>query len=60
MAIGQGCKVHLRAEELPPGRLVVQVSKHVTAVIDGVIYDTHDCSRGGTRCVYGLWRKEAL
>jgi hypothetical protein len=27
-------------------------------VIDGVIHDTHDCSRGGTRCVYGYWRKE--
>jgi hypothetical protein len=26
-----------------------------TAVIDGVIYDTPDCSRGGTRCVYGYF-----
>jgi hypothetical protein len=57
MQIGQGCKVHLRAEELPPGRLIVQVSKHTVAVIDGVIHDTHDCSRGGTRCVYGVWSK---
>ena len=29
--------VHLRADELPPGRLVVSVSKHLTAVIVGVI-----------------------
>lgn len=56
MAIGSGCQVHLRAEELPPGRLAVSVSRHITAVLDGVIYDTHDPSRDGTRCVYGYWR----
>jgi len=55
MTIGQGCKVHLRDGELPLGRLVVQVTRHVTAVIDGVIHDTYDCSRDGTRCVYGYW-----
>jgi hypothetical protein len=60
MQIGQGCKVHLRAEELPTGRLIVQVSKHTVAVIDGVIYDTHDPSRGGTRCVYGYWSKTPI
>lgn len=56
MEVGSGCQVHLRADELPKGRLVVQVSKHVTAVIDGVVRDTHDPRRGGTRCVYGYWR----
>ena len=55
MRIGQGCRVHLRQSELPQGRLVVQVSKHLTAVIDGVIHDTHDPCRDGTRCVYGYW-----
>ena len=55
MAIAQGCKVHLRSDELPSGRLVVSVSKHVTAVIDGVIHDTHNPGRDGTRCVYGYW-----
>lgn len=58
MKIGSGCKVHLRAEELPKGRLIVHVSKHVVAVIDGVVHDTHDPSRGGTRCVYGYWIKD--
>lgn len=57
MLIGQGCKVHLRPGELPNGRLVVAVSRHLVAVIDGVIHDTSDCSRNGTRCVYGYWRK---
>lgn len=57
MQIGQGCKVHLRADELPKGRLIVQVSKHLTAVVDGVINDTANPSRGGTRCVYGYFYK---
>jgi hypothetical protein len=59
MKVGQGCKTHLRAEELPAGRLVVIVSRHLTAVIDGVIYDTHDPSREGSRCVYGYWQAPA-
>lgn len=57
MGFGTGCRVHLRDGELPPGRLVVSVSRHLVAVIDGVIHDTHDPSRDGTRCVYGYWRK---
>ncbi len=56
MHVGSGCRVHLRADELPAGRLIVRLSKHVAAVIDGTLYDTHDCSRGGTRCVYGYWQ----
>ena len=58
MQIGSGCKVHLRAGELPMGRLIVSVSKHITCVIDGTIQDTHDPSRHGTRCVYGYWTKD--
>jgi hypothetical protein len=57
MKIGSGCRVHLRERELPSGRLIVSVSRHMVAVIDGVIHDTHDPSRGGTRCVYGYWRE---
>lgn len=57
MEVGRGCQVHLAAGELPcEGPLVVSLSRHVTAVIDGVIHDTHDPSRNGTRCVYGYWR----
>jgi hypothetical protein len=67
MKIGEGCKVHLLKGELPAGRLVVSVSKHYTAVIDGVIRDTHDPTRATIwneagkpprmthRCVYGYW-----
>lgn len=57
MQIGSGCKVHLRAEELPSGTIICSVSKHIVAVIDGVIQDTFDCSRNGTRCVYGYYQK---
>ena len=70
MFIGSGCKVHLLAEELPSGRLIVRLSGHLCAVIDGVIHDTHDpqratlifdpgCAQGriAQRCVYGYWSK---
>ena len=55
MGIGTGCKTHLRRDELPMGKLIVSVSKHLVAVIDGIVQDTHDCTRGGNRCVYGYW-----
>lgn len=57
MKIGSGCTVHLRANELPSGAIIVKLSGHVAAVIDRVLYDTHDCSRNGTRCVYGYWTR---
>lgn len=55
MQIGSGTTIHLDPDELPPGRLVVAVSRHVCAVIDGVIRDTHDPTRDGTRAVYGYY-----
>lgn len=55
MEIGSGCKVHLRPGELPGGTIVVQLSAHVSAVKDGVIHDSHNPARDGTRCVYGYW-----
>lgn len=67
MRVGSGCKVSLIKGHLPPGRLVVAVSKHYTAVIDGVIRDTGNPSRTlrwhlpdgsmriSHRCVYGYW-----
>lgn len=56
MRIGAGTTVHLRADELPGGPLIARLSRHVTAVIDGAIRDTHDPSRDGTRAVYGIYR----
>jgi len=57
MRIGSGCKVHLDPDELPTGRLVVAVSKHYVAVVDGIVHDLYDPSRDGRRCVYGYWKK---
>lgn len=69
MLVGQGCKVHLNADELPKGRIVVNLSKHSVAVIDGVIHDTYNSSDRGCivdgggndittdRCVYGYFMK---
>ena len=58
MAIGSGCRVHLREDELPKGRIIVALSRHMSAVIDGVVHDLYDPSRSGTRCVYGYYYKE--
>lgn len=55
MFIGSGCTTHLRADELPEGRIICNLSRHYAAVIDGVLHDTEDCSRNGMRCVYGYW-----
>lgn len=56
MKVGKGCTVHLANNEVPmKGRIVCNLSKHVVAVVDGVMHDTYDSSRNGTRCVYGYW-----
>jgi len=60
MLVGSGCRVHLRPDELPSGRLILRLSKHLCAFIDGVVEDNHDPSRRGTRCVYGYWKAPAL
>lgn len=55
--IGTKNKVHLNDAEMPlQGRLICNLSKHVTCIVDGVINDTYDPSRGGTRMVYGYWK----
>jgi hypothetical protein len=55
MSVGGGCHVHLRPGELPTGRLVARVSRHLVAVINGTVRDTSDPTRAGRRCVYGYW-----
>ena len=57
MSIGSGCTVHLRGDELPPGRILTSLSRHYAAVVDGVVHDTYDSTRGGERCVYGYFKK---
>src|SRR5262245_26937870 len=48
-------KVRLRADELPRGRLIVSISRHLVAVIDGVIHDTFNCGKAGRAQVKGYW-----
>jgi len=57
MGIGTGCKIHLDADELPEGRIICRLTKHLTAVIDGVIYDTHDPRRYGVEYIDGVKKK---
>ena len=57
MQVGKGCTVHLNNKELPKGTLIVSVSKHLTTMIDGVIYDTFNPQRESGRCVYGYYIK---
>lgn len=56
MKPGTGIQMHLNEDELPTDKImIVQVSKHLTCVKNGVLYDTYDCSRRGKRGVYGYW-----
>lgn len=58
MRIGSGCTVHMRRSELPRGRVMCSLSRHIATVVDGVLHDTYDSSRDGERCVYGYWIKD--
>lgn len=54
--------LHLVPGELPSGTLVCGVSRHLCAVIDGVLYDTHDAGVSrhggpGKRAVSSYWTK---
>lgn len=57
MSVGTGVQVHMTKDELPSGRLVVRLSRHYSAIIDGVCYDTHNPTREGKRAVYGYWKQ---
>lgn len=59
MTIGSGCRVHLRRGELPVehGPVIARLSGHLVAIVQGIIRDTGDPSRDGTRCVYGYWTR---
>jgi len=58
MGIGTGMVVHVKQGELPTeGNLILKLSRHLSSVINGELHDTYDCSREGTRGVYGYWIK---
>jgi hypothetical protein len=58
MSRGTGTYVHVDSAELPifAGPLILRTSRHLTVMdVHGQLQDTHDCSRGGTRAVYGVY-----
>jgi hypothetical protein len=59
MGIGTGTTIHLKANELPAGRIIARLSGHLCAVIEGVIHDAFDPSRHEQRCVYGYFKESA-
>lgn len=54
-----GESLHLNANELPSGNLILRLSKHLTNTKNGVIYDTYNCSTcyEYERTVYGYWKQ---
>lgn len=39
-------------KEYPKGRYILRMARHLSCCIDGVIYDTWDCTE---KCVYNAW-----
>ena len=65
-AIGKPSTVKLVEGHLPAGRVLVNLRKHVSCVIDGTLRDIYDCQNTswidetgvlheGKRTVYGYW-----
>ena len=60
MGVGTGILYHLNFWDLQElikhyPKMIIQVSKHLTTIINGELHDTYDCSRGGTRGIYKIW-----
>jgi hypothetical protein len=62
MGIGTGCTLHIGDVVKKEGeilcssnRIIARVSKHLVAIVEGVVEDTYDCTRGGNRCIYGYY-----
>lgn len=49
---------HVDCHSVHADVLADRFEENVCAVVDGVIFDTHDPSRDGTRCVYGYFKWE--
>lgn len=54
---GNHSNMHLNATEMPSGRIIADMAGHVSAMIDGVIYDMWDFSNNGEATVLGYWVK---
>jgi hypothetical protein len=57
MKIGSGVTMHLRYDEVPDEPvMLLSVSRDLVAVLHGVVHNTYDPSRDGSRAVYGYFR----
>ena len=57
MVFGQGTSHHICEKDLPKGSVIAQISKGITFIKDGVLFDKYDVSRNNTRCCYSIWTK---
>lgn len=58
MTVGSVLRVHPRHGEVPEvGRYILQLSHHLTAVVDGTLHDLSPVDRD--RCVYSIWTPPA-
>lgn len=58
MSRGTGTYVHVDPNELPvfAAPLILRTSRHLTVMdAQGNVQDSHNCDRGGTRAVYGVY-----
>lgn len=46
---------HMFAITYPTGKYILNMAHHLTCCIDGIIYDTWDCT---DKCVYNAWKVE--
>lgn len=51
---GNRYPIHKLADELPNKTIVISISKHLTVVANGVLYDSWDCAR---KSVYNYYTK---
>ena len=61
---------HMLPSDVPSGRVIVEIPKHVAAIIDHKLHDTHDCRETNVwvdgspteamkpRMITGVWTKE--
>ncbi len=55
--VGAPSPIRVKASDLPPtGTYILRLSKHLTVWTDGELRDIYDCSREGTRMVYGYFK----
>lgn len=70
MKFGSPERKHMLPDDVPSGRVIVEMPRHVAAIIDHKLHDTHDCRKTNVwvngspteakkpRMITGVWTKE--